>query len=157
MANRLSAWSVLLICLAMLGVYGLSAIERTTMENGLTSVHFERSGGFGNIMVAGDVVLGTASLVKDAKANGVSRPLTAAEKAMFARLDPARLREFKGAGSGDGVPDDYQYDLTLTFADRNVSKLKFHGQSMAELGAVPGLAELAAWVTAEADAILARR
>jgi hypothetical protein len=154
---------VLIWLVAALSIRGVSAADgETMMKNGLSKVHFERSGGLIALgrPLAGDVVFGPTSAVVRSEA-GASRPLSAAETAIFAQLDPARLREFEKARRAGptlpGLPDDYQFDLVLTFADGSTVRLTFHGQSVGELRAVPGLADLAAWVLAEIEAIWSRR
>jgi hypothetical protein len=166
MAHRSSGWWFLLICLvAAVGIRGGMSVAdgETIMPKGITTMHFERSGGVVALgrRLAGDVVLGPDSFVRDSEGSGAPRPLTVAEKAMFAKLDPVRLREFEQARRArpiaPGLPDDYQYDLALTFADGSTIKLTFYGQSVGELRTVPGLTELAAWVQTEIDSIWARR
>jgi hypothetical protein len=153
----------LLICLvAAVDTRGaLAADGEAIMKNGLSAIHFERSGGLFALgkPLAADVVFSPSSAV--VRANGASRPMTDAELAIFERLDPARLREFaearqKGPPS-PGLPDDYQFDIVLTLTDGSTVRLTFHGQSLGELKAVPGLAELAAWVIAEIERIWAAR
>jgi len=157
------AWSLLVTCLVVfLGVQDVSAQEGTTMKNGLSAVHFERSGGLFAIgkPLAADIVFGPSSAVMRTQ-DGTSRPLTDAEIAMFERIDPARLREFaqaRQAGAAPpGLPDDYQFDVIFTFSDGGTVKLRFHQHSLGNLTARPVLAELANWVIAEIERILSAR
>src|SRR5262249_15178700 len=117
------AWSLLVTCLAvLLGTQDASAQGGTNMKNGLSAVHFERSGGLFAVgkPLAADVAFGPSSAVVRTQ-DGTSRPLSQAEVAMFERLEPARLREFveaRGTRSGSSpVPDDYQFDVAFSFTD----------------------------------------
>jgi len=156
------AWSLLVTCLVvLLSVQGASAQGGTIMKNGLSAVHFERSGGLFAIgkPLAADVVFGPSSAVVRTQ-DGKTRELADAEIAMFGRLDPTRLREFveaRGRSSSPPVPDDYQFDVSFSFTDGSTVKLTFHGQSLAELKGRPVVAELAAWVIAEIDRMWAAR
>jgi hypothetical protein len=165
MVGWLRAWSLLVTCLLVSpGIHGASAADgETIMKNGLSSIHFARSGGFVALgkLLAGDVVFSQSSAVMRPVGDGPSRPLTAAEMAMFARLDPVRLGEFAEARrtgpASPGLPDDYQFDVAFTFNGGRTVNLTFHGQSIGDLKAVPVVAELAAWVVAEIEAIWAAR
>jgi hypothetical protein len=162
-ASSPSVWSLLLISLvASFYIHRVSAADgQAIMKNGLTAIHFERSGGLFALgkPLGADIVFSESSGVVRPMGGGPSRPLTGAEMALFAQLDPARLREFAQArGSGPpGLPDDYQFDIVLTFNDGSNVKLTFHGQSLADLRGAPGVAELAAWVLAEIDRIWSAR
>lgn len=163
MPNRPIAWGFVVTCLVvLLGIQGGRTEGETMMKNGLSAVHFERSGGFVALgkPLAADVVFGPSSAVLR-PSDGAPRPLTDREIALFERLDPARLREFaktRQAGAAPpGLPDDYQFDVAFTFSDGDTVRLTFHGQSVAELKALPALSDLAGWIIAEIEAMWAAR
>jgi hypothetical protein len=157
------AWLLAVTCLVVfLGAQDASAQGGTIMKNGLTSIHFERSGGLFALgkPLAADVVFGPSSAVVRTE-DGTSRTLTDAEIAMFQRIDPARLREFaqsrQAGGASPGLPDDYQFDLAFSFTDGSIVRLTFHQHSLPDLKLSPVLAELANWVIAEVERIWSAR
>lgn len=163
MPNRPIAWAFAAACLVVfLGIQSGRAQGETMMKNGLSAVHFERSGGLFALgkPLAADIAFGPSSAVLR-PLDGTPRPLTEREIGLFERLDPARLREFAKArqagGAPPGLPDDYQFDLAFTFNDGNAVKLTFHEQSLDQLKALPELSDLAAWVVAEIEAMWTAR
>ena len=134
------------------------------MVNNLRVVRFERSGGMVTFTPAlgGEAVLdANRPGVRSEAYNGV-RPFQPDELAMFARLDLAALRHSHFTRDRSAPPPDlrdgYQYDITLDVSGSLPIVLVLYGELAAgqDTGA-PGLADLAAWVGREIDAILAQR
>ena len=128
------------------------------MANGLEKLSFERSGGMFPLTLGGEVLFTGAAPGVVSEAQQGPRPLTPQEQAMFAALDPAKLRGLPSPLT-QPVPDGYQWDVTLSFNSGPVS-LRWYAPSTPPASldtAAPGLGALASWVQREVDRIWAHR